>query len=134
MTFRLEGATTLLEVFDMPASIRFYRDVLGFEVAMSSGVGDDVGWALLRRDDAELMLNSAYEPGEKRPDGPEPARVAAHRDTTIFFGCRDIDAVHDQLRERGIELDAPVVRDYGMRQLSINDPDGYGICFQWSAE
>lgn len=134
MTYRLEGATTLLEVFDMPTSIRFYRELLGFEVVMTSGEGDDVGWALLRRDEAELMLNSAYESNDERPPEPDPARHAAHGDTTIFFGCRDVDAAYAELIERGIELDAPVVRDYGMKQLSLRDPDGYGICFQWAAE
>ncbi len=133
MAYRLEGATTLLEVFDMPTSIRFYRDVLGFEVAMSSGEGDDVGWALLRRDDAEIMLNTAYETNDERPQSPDPARHAAHADTTIFFGCRDVDEVYRDLVAHGIELDGPVVRDYGMKQLSLSDPDGYGICFQWSA-
>lgn len=24
----------------------------------------------------------------------------------------------------------PAVRDYGMRQLCVNDPDGYNLCFQ----
>lgn len=133
MAYRLEGATTLLEVFDMPTSIRFYRDVLGFEVVTSSGEGDDVGWALLRRDDAEIMLNTAYETNDERPQGPDPARQAAHADTTIFFGCRDVDEVYRDLLAHGIELDGPVVRDYGMKQLSLSDPDGYGICFQWTA-
>ncbi len=31
-----EGVCPLLEVFDMPASLAFYRDVLGFEVVASA--------------------------------------------------------------------------------------------------
>lgn len=27
----------------------------------------------------------------------------------------------------------PKVTPYGMKQLWFTDPDGYGICFQWSA-
>lgn len=133
MPFHLEGVTVLLEVFDMAASLRFYRDVLGFRVAMASGEGDDAGWALLRRDGAEIMLNTAYESNDERPPEPDPARAAAHADTTLFIGCRDVDAVYAHLLERGIELDGPVVRDYGMKQLSLRDPDGYGVCFQWAA-
>ena len=133
MSYRLEGVTTLLEVFDMPTSIRFYRDVLGFEVVMSSGEGDDVGWALLRRDDASLMLNSAYESNGERPLQPVLARQAAHRDTILYFGCRDVDAVYEDLRGRVIDLAPPEVQTYGMKQLYLHDPDGYGICFQWSS-
>ena len=32
MGIAVRGVCPLLEVFDMPTSIRFYRDVLGFEV------------------------------------------------------------------------------------------------------
>ena len=46
----------------------------------------------------------------------------------------DVDAVHAYLRSRGVEVDDPVLRDYGMKQLGIDDPDGYRICFQCSAE
>ena len=37
----------LLEIFDMPASIAFYRDSLGFEVVQTSHPGNDFTWALL---------------------------------------------------------------------------------------
>ena len=45
----------------MPASLRFYRDVLGFEVIQSSQPGDQADWISLRLERAELMLNTAYE-------------------------------------------------------------------------
>lgn len=45
----------LLQVFDMPTSLRFYRDVLG--VAEVSKSGQD--WAWLRHGGADLMLNTA---------------------------------------------------------------------------
>lgn len=132
MALRLEGAVTLLQVFDMPRSLAFYREVLGFEVVSSSGEGDDVGWVWLRHGEAELMLNTMYE-DDARPQAPDPARAAAHRDTTLFLGCRDLDAACAHLRAMGLDVEEPVVRDYGMRQLSFCDPDGYGICLQWRA-
>jgi len=42
MAIDIRGLAPLLEVFDMPASIHFYRDVLGFEVVSTSGPGDSV--------------------------------------------------------------------------------------------
>ncbi len=71
----------LLQVFAMPASLHFYRDMLGFTVEATSPVqaGDPpFDWAMLRKGDAVLMLNTAYERDE-RPAMPDPARVAAHR-------------------------------------------------------
>lgn len=44
MGIKLEGMCPLLQVFDMPTAIRFYRDVLGFEVVDSAPPGDDCDW------------------------------------------------------------------------------------------
>ncbi len=132
MGIKVEGVCTLLEVFDMPAPVAFYRDVLGFEIVMTSQPGDDFNWGLLRLGSAELMLNTLYEK-HIRPPAPDPACVAAHGDTSPFFGCRDLDAAYAHLREHGIDLKPPVIRHYGMKQLSLHDPDGYNLCFQWPA-
>ena len=132
MPLKLEGCAPLLEVFDMPTSVAFYRDLLGFTVVAQSQPGDDFGWGLLQLDDVQLMLNTAYE-GPDRPPAPDPARVRAHRDTGLFFGCRDLDGAFAHLREKGADVQPPVVASYGMKQLWLTDPDGYTLCFQWRA-
>jgi glyoxylase I family protein len=65
MDIKIEGMAPLIQVFDMPVSLKFYRDILGFSIAMSSGEGDDddVDWVLLKLNNMELMLNTAYERG-----------------------------------------------------------------------
>ncbi len=128
----IHGVAPLLQVYDMPTSIRFYRDVLGFEVWSTSRPGDDCDWAGLRLNGAEVMLNTAYESGQ-RPPAADPVRVAAHNDTCLFFGCEDLDGAYQQLRTHGLKLKEPKVAPYGMKQLWFSDPDGYGICFQWPA-
>ena len=81
MAIEIKGMAPLLQVFDMPASIVFYRDVLGFQVVATSQPGEErFGWALLRLHGVELMLNTAYE-DDSRPAEPDPARIAAHDDT-----------------------------------------------------
>ncbi len=133
MAIEVRGLVPLLQVFDMPTSVRFYRDVLGFEVAMTSQPGEFFHWALLRLNGTELMLNTAYDEGQ-RPEKPDPARVAAHDDTCVYFGCPDVDGAYRHLRERGLNTEPPHNAPYGMRQLYLKDPDGYGICFQWPVE
>lgn len=135
MSIEIRGMAPLIQVFDMPKSVSFYRDLLGFEVVSSSPVRrqDDFDWCLLRRDGIEVMLNTAYE-ADDRPDAPDRARVLAHRDTTLFFGSPDVDAVWRHLEENGVSVGAPIIAPYGMKQLSLIDPDGYGICFQWPVE
>ena len=132
MAIKVEGSAPLIQVFDMPASLAFYRDLLGFSVVEQSSPGDDFDWGLLQLDGAELMLNTAYE-RDDRPPAPDPLRMAAHADTAIYFGCRDVDAAYAYLQARGAPVQAPMVAPYGMKQLYLKDPDGYVLCFQWPA-
>jgi catechol 2,3-dioxygenase-like lactoylglutathione lyase family enzyme len=129
MAIQVRGLAPLLGVYDMPSSIRFYRDVLGFEVVATSAPGDDFGWALLSLDGTEVMLNTAYDDG--RPPEPDAARIATHRDMTMYFGCPDVDGAYEHLRARGVDARPPEVAYYGMKQLYVRDPDGFGLCFQW---
>jgi uncharacterized glyoxalase superfamily protein PhnB len=79
------------------------------------------------------MLNTAYEEDD-RPAVPDPARIEAHGDTILYFGCPDVDAAYRDLKARGIDVDEPQVAPYGMKQLYLSDPDGYALCFEWSSE
>jgi len=130
MPIDIKGLALLIEVFDMPTSVRFYRDILGFEVTTTSEPGDIFDWALLERDGVELMLNTAYEAHE-RPPAPDPARVAAHKDTALYFGSPDCDAAYRHFVAHGLKAGEPSVAPYGMKQVYVLDPDGYNLCFQW---
>lgn len=125
--------TPLLSVFNMPRSLAFYRDILGFEVVSDSGNGDDSSWVWIRLGEINLMLNDQYEPGHV-PDAELPERRKWHHDTILYFGSLDVDAVYKYLISKNFSLDPPQVAPYGMKQLYLNDPDGYNICFQWQAE
>jgi len=132
MTIDVRGMAPLLQVFDMPTAIRFYREVLEFELVATSGGGEQSDWVLLRRDGVELMLNTAYEV-DARPSTPNAARIASHADVGLFFGCADVDNAYAHLVSKGVKADPPRVAPYGMKQLYITDPDGYVLCFQWPA-
>jgi catechol 2,3-dioxygenase-like lactoylglutathione lyase family enzyme len=135
MSIEVRGVLTLLQVFDMPTSVRFYRDVLGFEIIHTTTPreGDQFDWGLLRLNDTELMLNTAHEQDD-RPEQPDPARIAAHRDTHLYFSCPDVDGAYRHLQSHGIDCEAPQVAPWGSKQLYLRDPDGYTLCFQWPEE
>lgn len=137
MAIDVRGVCPLLQVYDMPAAVRFYRDKLGFDVVTTSpGLGppDKFHWALLRLGATEIMLNTAYEFDHERPVPADRARVAAHEDTCLYLGCPDVDGAYEELREKGVQVKPPKVAPYGMRQMYLRDPDGYGLCFQWKEE
>src|SRR5262245_53127232 len=118
MAIDVQGMAPLIEVFDMPTSLGFYRDVVGFESVAQSSAGDNCDWCLLRLADASLMLNTAYE-SDERPPTPDPARVQAHRDIALFFSCPDVDGAYTYLSDQGIKLQPPKDAPYGMRQLYL---------------
>lgn len=127
----LRGMAPLFQVFDMPAAVKFYTDVLGFEVVNTSVVsGEHFDWAWLRRNEIELMLNTAYEQ-DQRPPYPDPARIAAHEDTSLYFGCPDVDALYAYLLTKQVTVQKPIITGYGWKALYVRDPDGYLLCFHW---
>jgi catechol 2,3-dioxygenase-like lactoylglutathione lyase family enzyme len=128
----MNGMTPHLAVYDMPTAVAFYRDVLGFTIVQPTDAGDDFPWGLLKCGAAEVMLNTAFDRGE-RPAQPDPTRHAAHEDVILYIACPDVDAAYAELRAKGVEVAPPEVAWYGMKQLYVKDPDGYLLCFQYPA-
>lgn len=124
MSMTVGGLTPLLEVFDLPTSIAFYRDVLAFRLV----AGDESWWCMLKLGEATLMLNTACEDDE-RPSAPELARVRGHSDTSLYFSSPDPDEVYAHLRGKGLAATEPTITSYGMRQVSTKDPDGFQLFF-----
>jgi len=129
MGIEITGLTPLIQVFNMPRALAFYRDILGFEVMSDSGNGDDSSWVWLQRNGANLMLNDQYEPGHV-PLAAPAERIRWHDDTCLYFGCADPDRAFEYLRSQNVDCKPPKVAPYGMKQLNLRDPDGYAICFQ----
>ena len=123
MARSLDGLTPLLEVFDLPTSLAFYRNVLGFDMVS----GDDTWWCMLKLGNATLMLNTAYEQ-EERPLIPEPQQVRGHGDLSLYFDTNP-DEVYALLQSKGWQVTAPVEKSYGFRQVTTHDPDGFQLCF-----
>jgi len=101
MTLSLAGLT--LHVADVDRSVAFYRQLPGAIVAFHM----PGRFALLQFGAARLGLLA----DQKRP-------------FHIEFEVPDLDAAADHLRELGLEVDGPHVRQWGQRDVLIHDPDG----------
>jgi glyoxylase I family protein len=93
LTITARGMTPLLQVHDMPQSLAFYREVLGFAIIDASAVaeapeGRFSHWVWLALGSAQLVLNTAYDEGQ-RPAARGEARQRWHGDTCLIFGVDD---------------------------------------------
>ena len=137
MAIEVDGACPYFEVYDIPTSIHFYRDLLGFEIVNTSpalGGKDKFHWCMLRLGPAYLMLNDVYEFDDERPSREGHISIRKHLEVCLFFGCPDVDRAYAELLVKGVPIDQPPkVAPYGMKQLYFRDPDGFGLCLQWKA-
>ena len=88
---------------------------------------------MLKKGDVYLMLNTAYDDDE-RPAAPNPTHYPIHQETYLYFLCPDPNAAYEFLKSKGVQVKPPTVAYYGMKQLYLQDPDGYTLCFQCVAE
>jgi glyoxylase I family protein len=124
--------TPLMQVFDMRRSVAWYRDIIGFEVLQTHEPDGHLHWVLLKLGDAMLMLNSKYEDDVQLET--RSVRVEGHSDLTLYFDCPNVDEAYEHLLAEGCDVAAPVTRFYGMKQVTVADPDGYELCFQQSVK
>ncbi|MBU8875691.1 VOC family protein [Reyranella sp. MMS21-HV4-11] len=112
----MRGSTTVFTVADVAASLAYYRDRVGFDVAFEYGA--PTFYAGLCSGEVSLHLIAAAQ--APRPPG--------HGAVVIFVD--DVDALHADLLRRGaIILNPPEDRDYGLRDFGIADADGNMIFF-----
>ena len=100
---------------DLPVSLAFYLDKLGFTLAWEWGQPAEL--AAVCRDEVELTLASR---ADAKPDGI--SRLYLHID--------GIDDYHAQLLDAGVVITVAIAdRPYGMRDFSVTDPAGNVLCF-----
>ncbi|MGN6816286.1 MAG: VOC family protein [Solirubrobacterales bacterium] len=93
-------ATVMVPVADQDKAIEFYVEKLGFEKRMDVPFGDGNRWVEVAPAAAATTV-ALVQPMEGQETGIE-SRVA--------FETTDIEADHTVLRERGVDVDAEVMR------------------------
>ena len=128
MSTAIANATTLRTlvplcvVEDIAASVRFYGLMLDFRLTHAWEPDGKLTWCQMTRNDVGIMLQQVCA-GDNLPQ-PRGAGV------TLYIHCDDAEDVFLRLQERGVEVDPPITTFYGMKQVYVTDPDGYGLCFQ----
>jgi catechol 2,3-dioxygenase-like lactoylglutathione lyase family enzyme len=103
-------------VDDVDAAITFYRDLLGFEVAMHPAPG----FAALTKDGLRLLLN-APGAGGAGVAGGTPAPGGWNR---FQLTVEDLPATVERLRSSGARFHGDLVHGNGGDQILVEDPAG----------
>ncbi len=114
-----------LKVADLERSLRFYRDVLGFEV--TQGYGDSAVFLSAGGYHHHIGLNT----WESKGGSPPPPGTTGLFHVAILYPTRAAlgDALR-RLRAAGIELDGAA--DHGVSEaLYLRDPDENGVELYW---
>jgi lactoylglutathione lyase len=104
--------TVSIPVDDQDAALRFYEETLGFRVLRDAPTPNGRWIELAPGSDAVILTL-------------EPARGDITRGAIgIRFTTDDVDAAHERLRERGVEVDE-ILRWPGIPAMfAFRDPDG----------
>ena len=116
-------AYPLLYAEDIEAARAFYCEQLGFTLKDRWDPDGELAWCALALEGAQIMLQRA------EPEDLEGLKKG-NSDVALFFMCEDVDALYEGIRARGVAVDPPSDAFYGMRQLTVTDPDGRRVCFE----
>ena len=108
-------------VDDVDAAVRFYVDILGFNLVEQFGPA--IG--MVERNGATLWLAGPTSSGARpMPDGAKPAPGGWNR---IVIEVDDIEARATELRAAGVPFRNELVHGPGGTQVLIEDPSGNPI-------
>lgn len=120
-TFRARALTASLTVRDLPASIAWYRDVMGFVVDQVYAREGAPRAAALKAGAVRILL--AQDNGAQ---GWE--RIKGVGFSLQFTTAQDIDRLAERTRSRAGVLDAePADTPWGARVFRVRDPDGFAL-------
>jgi uncharacterized glyoxalase superfamily protein PhnB len=117
--------TPVLLVNEVEPCVRFWKERLGFEVAIEVPEGDKIAFVSLQKAGVELMYQS-YASLEK--DSAFSAQDYAKGPTFLYI---EVDSLDDVI---AATQGAPVVMPerkafYGAREIGVKDPAGHVLTF-----
>ena len=128
---------------DMAASVRLYRDQLGFEMKESWPDERAPMWCNMVLNGQSVMLGASMDPDSVAEMCGGDAEAAAHHrklaeefrankagvGVMIYLMVDDIDAYRTRIARAGVKASEPKTQFYGIRESSVIDPDGYRLVF-----
>lgn len=123
----LKNLIPMLNISNIEESLDFYQKALGFDVVSDKDAVKQWRWATIRSGNTELMLSETECPPNLEK-GVDPQETVSW--PTIFYFYPDsVRELHGSLVEKGYKPTDVLNTIYGMREFSIQDPDGHMLSF-----
>jgi uncharacterized glyoxalase superfamily protein PhnB len=117
--------TPVLIVEDIEKSLPFWVERMGFAKTVEVPEGDRLGFVILARDGAELMLQSIESVGK---DQPQFVPKSNSTGAALFIEVEDLADVRKRLEGYPIAM-AERTTFYGMREIGVREPGGHAAIF-----
>lgn len=117
----------LFIVRDVPATLAFYRDQLGFEVTYQGPEPNDIFFGIVERDAAMIMFKEIGV--EPVPNYTRDVKKGIAR-WDAYLNAPDPDALAAEFSSRQVEFSEPLKdTDDGLRGFELKDANGYVLFF-----
>ena len=124
---KLKHLIPMLNIRDIEESLRFYQSALGFEVVSDKAAVKEWRWATIRSGNTELML---AETGQAPvfAKGIDPQETVSWP-ALFYFYPESVEELHAHVVGRGYRPTEIITTIYGMKEFSLQDPDGHMLSF-----
>jgi len=117
----------LFIVRDVPTSLAFYRDRLGFEITFHGPEPHDIFFGIVRRGGAQLLLKAVGV--APVPNCTSDVKQGIER-WDAFVEVPDPDALATEFAAKDVEFVEPLAdTPDGLRGFALRDADGYVLFF-----
>src|SRR5215203_4269228 len=123
---KFTSVTPNLLVRDIPKSLAFYRDVLGFTMGETVPDQEPFVFVWMKRDEVSVFLNDINAAAH---DYPASASLTPGGTAALFFIISDVDGYHATVAPKANVIMPVKTQFYGLREFAVTDPDGHILTF-----
>ena len=133
----LKKITVNIIVHNVNETLDFYEEVLGFRLVMAvhedsqqtvtvRDAATPLGFAIIRRDDVELMLQSRKSLAKELPSLDAPPVGTSF---TLYIQVDDTEALYKSIKSKAAIIEDLHTTFYGAREFCIRDSGGQVLTF-----
>lgn len=116
--------TPMIYVPAIEPSLKFWVDRLGFTKTVEVPDGNKLGFVILVKGNAELMIQSTASVGKDLPNLAQLARPSA----CLYIEVSDFDDLLKRVEGAPVEV-AVRTTFYGMKEIGVREPGGNIVLF-----